>query len=222
MISISGTTLRMDQASQTEAGYYTFGTIDSAGVRGASIATTASIFAPGCRIIDLSTSTVYVNSGTTASPTWTPQGGSAVTDPYMMKLAITPITAAAMIDTTAAIGMSSTNGLTLVAAAPTGYVNVWHRSIVCYTYDTAAYTGGGNTTVNIGGGGAALSGLIATTTLWQNASSIIQEFVPLSTVAFPITKETAISLKTASAITNPGTAAGTAIVYTWYSQVPIA
>jgi hypothetical protein len=117
--------------------------------------------------------------------------------------------------------MSATNGLTIVAAAPTGYVNVWHRTIVSYTFATAAYTGGGNTTVNIGAGGAAMSGLIATTTLWQNASSIIQEFVPLSTVAFPITTATAISLKTASAITNPGTAAGTAKVYTWYSQVAI-
>lgn len=178
--------------------------------------TTASKFAIGCVVNNRSTGATYTNTGTVAVPVW-----SSAPNPTIVQLATTAITAAAMIDTTAAIGMSSTNGLTLVAAAPTGYVNVWHRSIVSYTYATAAYTGGGNTTVNIGGGGAALSGLIATTTLWQNASSIIQEFVPLSTVAFPVTKETAISLKTASAITNPGTAAGTAIVYTWYSQVAI-
>jgi hypothetical protein len=36
-----------------------------------------------------------------------------------------------------------------------------------------------------------------------------------------MTTAAAISLKTASAITNPGTAAGTAKVYTWYSVVPI-
>lgn len=178
---------------------------------GSGLPTTASTFAVNAQITDLSTGISYTNAGTVAVPVW-------VANP---RLAIVNVTAAAMIDTTAAIGMSSTNGLTIVPAAPTGFVNVWHRTIVSYTFGTAAYTGGGNTTVNIGGGGAALSGLIATTTLWQNASSIIQEFVPLSTVAFPVTKETAISLKTASAITNPGTAAGTAKVYTWYTQVAI-
>lgn len=188
---------------------------------GAGLPTTAATFAFGARIVDRSTAITYLNMGTVAVPVWARLGSSAVVDPQVVQLTTVPITAAAMIDTTAAIGMSSTNGLTLVPAAPTGFVNVWHRTIVSYTFATAAYTGGGNTTVNIGGGGAALSGLIATTTLWQNASSIIQEFVPLSTVAFPITTATAISLKTASAITNPGTAAGTAKVYTWYSQVAI-
>lgn len=188
---------------------------------GSGIATTASTFAVGARIVDLSTGISYSNTGTVAAPVWSRSGSTAVVDPQSIQMTTVPITAAAMISTTAGTGMSSTNGLTLVPAAATGYVNVWHRTIVSYTYATAAYTGGGNTTVNIGGGGAALSGLIATTTLWQNASSIIQEFVPLSTVAFPITKATAISLVTASAITNPGTAAGTATVYTWYSTVAI-
>lgn len=126
-----------------------------------------------------------------------------------------------MIATTAG-SLSHANGLIVVPAAPTGYVNILHRAIVSYTFATAAFTGGGNTTFNIGGGGSAITGLIATTTLWQNGASIIQEFVPLSTVAFPVTKETSINLVTASAITNPGTAAGTAKIYVWYSQVAIA
>ena len=193
----------------------------SVGAIGSGIPTTASTFAIGAKIVDLSTSISYVNTGTVAAPVWSRGGSTAAIDPQVIQLSIVPITAAAMIDTTAAIGMSSTNGLTIVPAAPTGYVNVWHRTIVSYTFATAAYTGGGNNTVNIGAGGAALSGLIATTTLWQNASSIIQVFVPLSVVAAPMTTAAAISLKTASAITNPGTAAGTAKVYTWYSQVAI-
>jgi hypothetical protein len=196
--------------------------IDAAvGSVGTGLPTTASTFAVGCAITDKSTGIVWVNTGTVAVPVWNRLGSTAAVDPQIVQMTLTPVTAAAMIDTTAGVGMSATNGLTIVAAAPTGYVNVWHRTIVSYTFATAAYTGGGNTTVNIGAGGAAMSGLIATTTLWQNASSIIQEFVPLSTVAFPITTATAISLKTASAITNPGTAAGTAKVYTWYSQVAI-
>lgn len=215
MISLSGSTVLMDGSSATKEGYYTQGTIDAAGINGVTIPTAASTFAKGCKIIDLSTGATFVNTGTVAVPIWSASG-----NPQVVLFAEVDISAAGMIDT-AAGALSHANGLTIVPAAPTGYVNVWHRTIVSYTFGTAAYTGGGNTTINIGAGGAALSGLIATTTLWQNASSIIQMFVPLSTVVFPVTKETAISLKTASAITNPGTAAGTAKVYTWYSQVPI-
>jgi hypothetical protein len=202
-----------------EVGQITRGRINS--VPPAGLDTTAATYAVGCEIIDSSTAISYKNTGTVAAPVWSRGGSSAVVDPMEIQLSIVPITVAAMIDTTAAIGMSATNGLTIVPAATTGYVNVWHRTIVSYTYATAAYTGGGNNTVCIGGGGAALSGLIATTTLWQNAANIIQVFVPLSVVAAPMTTAAAISLKTASAITNPGTAAGTAKVYTWYSQVEI-
>lgn len=189
------------------------GTIDNIG---SGIPTTASTFAIGARIVDLSTGYSYVNTGTVAVPVWTPGTGN----PQAQQLAVVNLAAADLIDT-AAGKLSHANGLIVVPAAPTGYVNILHRAIVSYTFGVAAYTGGGNTTFNIGAGGAALTGLIATTTLWQNASSIIQEFVPLSTVAFPITKETSINLKTASAITNPGTATGTAKVYCWYSQVAI-
>lgn len=216
MRTVPGTTII--SFLDNELGHVVEAAIDNIG---AGIPTTTLTFGRGCRMVDRSTSLVYINTGTSTTPVWSLMGSTGAVDPQMMQLTTVPITAAAMIDTTAAIGMSSTNGLTIVPAAPTGYVNVWYRTIVSYTFLTAAYTGGGNTTVNIGAGGAALSGLIATTTLWQNATSIIQEFVPLSTVAFPVTKETAISLKTASAITNPGTAAGTAKVYTWYSQVAI-
>jgi hypothetical protein len=198
-------------------GYLVEGTTDNIG---SGLPTTASTFAIGAKIVDLSTGISYVNTGTVAAPVWSRGGSTAVADPQVVQLATVSLAAADLIDT-ATGKLSHANGLIVVAAAPTGYVNILHRAIVSYTFGTAAYTGGGNTTFNIGAGGAALTGLIATTTLWQNASSIIQEFVPLSTVAFPITKETSINLKTASAITNPGTAAGTAKVYAWYSQVAI-
>lgn len=187
---------------------------------GSGIPTTASKFAVGARVVDLSTGISYINTGTVAVPVWNRFGSTAVVDPQSIQMTTISLAAADLIDT-ASGKLSHANGLILVAAAATGYVHVWHRSIVSYTFAVAAFTGGGNNTINIGGGGAALSGLIATTTLWQNASSIVQEFVPLSTVAFPITKETSINLKTASAITNPGTAAGSAKVYTWYSTVAL-
>jgi hypothetical protein len=193
------------------------GTIDNIG---SGIPTTASTFAIGARIVDLSTGISYINTGTVALPVWSRAGSTALVDPQVVQLATVSLTAADIIATTAG-KLSHAQGLIVVPAAPTGYVNVLHRAIVSYTFGVAAYTGGGNTTFSIGAGGAALTGLIATTTLWQNASSIVQEFVPLSTVAFPITKETSINLVTAAAITNPGTAAGTAKVYAWYSQVAI-
>lgn len=205
-----------------DLGHLVLGSIESAPNGAASIPTTTLSFARGATIVDRSTSIEYCNIGTAAAPVWALSGSSFGTDPQMMQLALNSLAPADIIAAGAG-QLSSANGLIMVAAPATGsgLVNVWHRTIVSYTFGTAAYTGGGNTVVAIGGGGATLSGLIATTTLWQNASSIIQEFVPLSTVAFPITKETSINLKTASAITNPGTAAGTVKVYTWYSQVLI-
>lgn len=185
----------------------------------ATIPTTASKFAIGCTVVNKNTGIKYTNTGTIAVPVWTRSGATATVDPQMVQFVEVDITAAQIIATTAG-SLSHASGLTVVPAAPTGYVNVFHRGIVSYTFGTAAFTGGGNNTFNIAGG-AAITGLIATTTLWQNASSIIQMFVPLSTVAFPITKETAINLVTASAVTNPGTAAGSAKVMVWYSQVAI-
>jgi len=193
------------------------GSIDNIG---SGIPTTASTFAVGARIVDLSTGIAYSNTGTVAVPVWSRAGSSAASDPTMVQLVTMSLTPAQLIATTAG-SLSHANGLIVVPAAPTGFVNVLHRAVVSYTFATVAYTAGGNTTFNIGGGGAALTGLIATTTLWQNAASIIQMFVPLSTVAVPITKETAINMVTSIAITNPGTAAGTAKVMCWYSQVAI-
>jgi hypothetical protein len=181
-----------------------------------TLPTTADTFAVGCSVTNTADGTVYTNTGTVAAPVWTSLPGNS----DGMQLVTVSLAPADLI-ATAAGKLSHANGLIVVPAAPVGYVNVLHRAIVSYTYSAAAYTGGGNTTFNIGAGGAALTGLIATTTLWQNTASIIQMFVPLSTVAFPITKETSINLKTATAITNPGTAAGTAKVYCWYSQVAI-
>lgn len=208
MRQLSGTTIQsfVDNAQNLVVE----GTVDNLG---SGIPTTASTFAIGAKITDLSTGINYINTGTVAAPIWVRSGPAA-------ELSTVTLTAAQMIATTAG-SLSHAQGLIVVPAAPTGYVNILHRAIVSYTFATAAFTGGGNTTFNIGAGGAALTGLIATTTLWQNASSIVQEFVPLSTVAFPITAATSINLVTASAITNPGTAAGSAKIYCWYSQVAI-
>lgn len=175
--------------------------------------TTANMFQIGCLMLATDTGNRYINVGSSTTPSFVV--GSAANAMQTVSL-----TAAQIIATTAG-SLSSANGLIVVPAAPAGFVNVFQRGIVSYTFATAAFTGGGNTTFNIGGGGAALSGLIATTSLWQSATSVIYQFNPLSTVANAITTATSINLVTASAITNPGTAAGSAKVYVWYSQVAI-
>lgn len=210
MRQITGTTII--SFLDNELGHMVVGACESVG---SGLPTTTLTFSRGCVVTDRSTGLEWTNTGTSTTPSWVLSN-----DPQEINLSLVALTPASIIDTTANIGLSSTDGVILIPAPAAGFVNVWHRTIVSYTFGTAAYAGGGNTTVNIAGG-AALSGLIATTTLWQNASSIIQEFVPLSTVAFPITAATAIKLKTASAVTNPGTAAGTAKVYSWYSTVAI-
>ena len=215
MRSLSGTSIISDL--DNEYGHVVIGSNENIGSR---IPTTASTFSNGARIVDRSTSIKYVNTGTVASPVWSRYGSSAAVDPQMLQLAQVNLTAALMILTTAG-NLSHAQGLIVVPAAPTGYVNVFHKGVVSFTYSTAAFTGGGNTTFNIGSGGAALTGLIATTSLWQSASNVIEQFELLSTVAFPITTATSINLVTASAITNPGTAAGSAKVYCWYAQVAI-
>lgn len=215
MRSIAGTTIISD--FDNEFGHVVIGSVENIG---SGLPTTASTFAFGSRIVDKSTGIVYVNTGTVLVPVWNREGSSAATDPQMLQMVLVTQTAAQMILTTAGT-LSHANGLIVVPAAPTGFVNLLHKLIASYTFGTAAFTGGGNTTVNIGGGGAALTGLIATTSLWQSASNVIYEFKPLSTVATPMTTAQSINLVTASAITNPGTAAGSAKVYCWYSQVAI-
>lgn len=215
MRSVSGTSIL--SIEDNELGHVLIGSTPAIG---SGLPTTTLTYAAGCKIVDRSTSIWYVNTGTSTTPVWNREGSAATSDPRLMQMVEVDLAAADIIATTAG-ALSHVNGLIVVPAAPTGFVNVFHRMVVSYTEATAAFTGGGNTTVNIGGGGAALSGLIATTSLWQSASSVVYEFKPLATVATPMTTAQSINLVTASAITNPGTAAGKAKVYCWYSQVAI-
>lgn len=82
-------------------------------------------------------------------------------------------------------------GLTLVAA----------RSV-------AAYTGGGNITVNVEGGGAALTGVLSAANSLGAATNKIGFFRPLAAAAEVVVANKGFNLVAASAFTDPGTAAG--------------
>ena len=61
--SLAGTTLSIE--TKTSTGLCLYGTVTAG-----TPPTDASVFAPGALVTDLSTGTVYRNSGTTASPSW--------------------------------------------------------------------------------------------------------------------------------------------------------
>lgn len=185
--------------------------------------TGVSIAGPGSLYIRTN-GQIYINTNTLASPTWAllPNGAagsvtsamigtSVVTDTNLaanvLKIASGTITAAQIIGT-AAGELGHANGVIMVPAAAAGSINQLISAILINDFSVAAYTGGGNTTVNIGGGGAALTGLVSNANFIQAAADKVIEFVPLAATFNTYTTANPINLVTAAAPTNPGTAAG--------------
>lgn len=118
---------------------------------------------------------------------------------------------------TAAEDLGHANGATLVAAPGAGYALEFISALVIYDFDTAAYTGGGNdTSIRLGGGGAAITGVVTSANLLGAAGDKIVRFDPLSTAALPVTANVGISLTSTTAWTQPGTAAGVLRVHITY------
>lgn len=116
--------------------------------------------------------------------------------------------------------LTATTIKTLVAAPATGYYLEFVSATLTFKYATAQYTGGGN--ISIGWvGGAALTGVASAANSFGKGSDTILQFVPLSTAANTLVKETALGLQTAGQFTDPGTAAGTAEVTIAYRILPI-
>jgi hypothetical protein len=116
--------------------------------------------------------------------------------------------------------LTATTIKTLVAAPATGYYLEFVSATLTFKYATAQYTGGGN--ISIGWvGGAALTGIASAANSFGKGSDTILQFVPLSTAANTLVKETALGLQTAGQFTDPGTAAGTAEVTIAYRILPI-
>lgn len=194
--------------------------LGAVGSIGSGLPTTTATFATGAEIVDRSTALVWVNTGNNTSPVWTQRGSAGTTDPKLVQYAEVDISAANIVGT-AAGQLGHAQGVILVPAAPAGFVNVMTEAVLSYTFATAAYTAGGNLTVNIGAGGAALTGLISAANSVGAASSKVVEFEPLATAGNALTAATSINLVAASAFTQPGTAAGTIKVHVWWKQVPI-
>lgn len=148
--------------------------------------------------------TTYVNVGTKASPNWLAQ----------VQFSDVTISAADIV-ATAAGKFGHANGYPLVAAPGAGFAVEFVGALLVYDYDTAAYTAGGNITVNATGG-SALTGIISAANSVGAAADKIVQFVPLATAAVNVAANTGLSLVAAAAFTQPGTAAGVIRVRTAY------
>lgn len=116
------------------------------------------------------------------------------------------ISAADIIATTAG-KFGHANGVEL-AAAPGADVGLeLVMLIAAFDRATAAYTAGGNITVNATAG-AALTGLVSAANSLGAAGDKVAIFRPLAAAAEVVAPNTGISLVSSAAFTNPGTAAG--------------
>jgi hypothetical protein len=126
------------------------------------------------------------------------------------------ISAAEIVGTSAG-DLGHANGVELVAAAGSGYALEFISAIAIYDFGVAAYTGGGDdTSIRLGGGGAAITGIVTSANLLGAAGDKIVRFDPLSTAALPVSVGVNISMNSTTAWTQPGTAAGVLRVQTSY------
>jgi len=118
---------------------------------------------------------------------------------------------------TAAGDLGHASGAVLVAGVSSAYAMEFVSAVAIYDFATAAYTGGGNdTTINIGSGGAVLTGVVTTANLLGAAGDKVVVFYPLSTAALPLSVGTGLSMNSVTAWTQPGTAAGVVRVQVSY------
>ena len=136
--------------------------------------------------------------------------------------------AGASLTQTAAISISAANiiatgagafghaaGVVLVADPGAGKSVELVSALLSTTFGVAAYTAGGNITVNTNGG-AAVTGLVSAANSLGAAASNIYQFLPLAAAAQVYTVNKGLNLVSTVAFTNPGTATGTLKVFVTY------
>lgn len=99
-------------------------------------------------------------------------------------------------------------GFELVATPGAGKALILQSAELSFVFGVAAYTGGGNTTINWGSGGAAITGLVSGANFAAAASSKPVQFYPLSTAGVVTVPNVGLNAVTSGAFTQPGTATG--------------
>lgn len=100
------------------------------------------------------------------------------------------------------------NGVPLVAAPGADKAHELVSVVMVNDRDTAAYTDGGNVSINWSGGGAAITGVVSAANSLGSAGDTRTLFVPLAAAATALVANAGLNLVAASAFTQPGTAAG--------------
>jgi hypothetical protein len=158
---------------------------------------------------------IYDTDGTTLLRATSVTGGDIRNSGNTLVRYTTTTISAADIVATGAGKFGHAAGVPLVADPGAGYAVELVSAVVSTTYATAAYTAGGNITVNINGG-AALTGVAAAAATLGAGASNIQQLVPLAATCNALTVNKGLNLVAASAFTQPGTAAGTVKVFVAY------
>lgn len=181
--------------------------------------TTASLFSRGALITCEEDGKIYRNKGTVAAPVW--EELSYVTSEDIDESLIQSadiLISAADITATGAGKLGHAAGVPLVADPGANKVVDLISAVMIYDFDTAAYTAGGNITVN-SNGGAALTGTVTAANSLGASTDKIVRFVPLSTGGVELTANKGLNLVAASAFTQPGTAAGVVRVKVLYRVI---
>lgn len=196
--SIAGTTLTI--IDKTVDGLALYGTIDSG-----TIPTTTLIFAPGCKITDLSTGISYKNSGTSVAPAWTSE------------------------ILTTSVALSAADLIAMYAAPVVIVPAVQGKAIVVDSVDfvitrtSTAFTGGGVVAVQYAatanGGGTATHATIAATVVTGAAGTTYTARIPVvqSDIASASISGIGLYISNATAAFAAGT--GTAVCTVRYHLV---
>ena len=131
---------------------------------------------------------------------------SAKLDEGVIQVATVELTATEIVGTDAG-DIGHTAGAVLVAAPGADKALEFISAVLSYTFDTAAYTGGDDDNV-IRQGTTAVSAAIAGADLLEDTEDDIAFVSALSAADLKLTKNSTLNLK-GTALTQPGTAAGT-------------
>lgn len=163
--------------------------------------TYAGYAAPGAILYDYTNGAAYLNVNTKASPIWTKTQGNSV-----FRQASGTISSANIVGTGAG-QFGHAAGVTLLAAPGATLIAELISLVMFYDFAVAAYTAGGNITVNRTGG-AAITGVVSNANSVANAADKVAVFMPLAAAAEVVAPNVGFSLVAATAFTQPGTAAG--------------
>lgn len=158
-------------------------------------------------------STEIADGAITAAKLGAEAVGNAAIDADMIQTAKVTLTADKIVGTGAGC-IGHADGAVLVAAPGDGKCLEFVSAVLSYTFGTAAYTGGGDDLV-IRQGTTAMTAPIAKADLLADTEDDIAYVNALSAADIKVTANSTLNLK-GTALTQPGTAAGTLDVFITY------